>query len=83
MTCSLTSGGMQVCRRFSPATLIENQIVSLLKEADAGRRISENRRHSGISAITVTTGKLQGGSEVSDRRRMKELDHENSWLKQR
>ncbi|MDF0677245.1 MAG: hypothetical protein P0120_23355 [Nitrospira sp.] len=44
--------------------------MSLLKEADAGRRISEIRRHSGISAITVTTGKLQGDSEVSDMKRM-------------
>ena len=60
----------------------ETQIVSLLKEADAGRPVIEIWRHYGISSATYDKWKAKyGGLEASDVKRLKELEHENSRLK--
>ena len=60
----------------------ETQIVSILKEADAGRPVNEIWRHYGISAATHYKWKAKyGGLEVSDVKRLKELEYEHSWLK--
>ena len=60
----------------------ETQIVSILKEADAGRPVNEIWRSYGISSATYYKGKATyGGLEASDIKRLKELEHENGRLK--
>jgi len=60
----------------------ETQIVSILKEADAGMSIKELCRKHGISDATYYNWKSKyGGMEASDLRRQKELESENSKLK--
>jgi putative transposase len=60
----------------------ETQIVSMLKEADAGRPVDEIWRNYGSSSATYYTWKAKyGGLEASDIKRLKELEHENSKLK--
>ena len=60
----------------------ETQIVSILKSADAGMRVSELCRKHGISEATYYKWKSKyGGMEASELRRVKELEAENSKLK--
>jgi len=60
----------------------ETQIVSILKEADAGRPVNEIWRKYGISSATYYKWKAKyGGVEASDIKRLKELERENSKLK--
>ena len=60
----------------------ETQIVSILKEADAGRPVNEIWRTYSISSATYDKWKAKyGGVEASDIKRLKELEHENSKLK--
>ena len=64
------------------STFTETQIVSILKEADAGRPVNEIWRSDSISSATYYTWKAKyGGLEASDIKRLKELEHENSKLK--
>lgn len=60
----------------------ETQIMTILKEADAGRPVTEIWRKYGISSATYYKWKAKyGGLEASDIKRLKELEHENSKLK--
>lgn len=60
----------------------ESQIVAVLKEAESGVSVQEVCRRHGISDATYYNWKSRyGGMEVSDLRRMKELEQENSKLK--
>lgn len=60
----------------------ESQIVGILKEADAGLQVKEICRKYGISDATYYKWKSKyGGLEVSDVRRMRELEAENAKLK--
>ena len=60
----------------------EAQIVSILKEADVVRPVSEIWRSYGISSATYYKWKAKcGGLEASDIKRLKELAQENSKLK--
>ena len=60
----------------------EAQIVTILKEADAGRPVNEIWRQYGISSATYYKWKAKyGGLEVSDVRRLKALEQESSRLK--
>ena len=60
----------------------ETQIVSILKEADAGRPVKELCRHHGISDATYYNWKSKyGGMNASDLKRMKEMEEEMSKLK--
>jgi putative transposase len=60
----------------------ESQIIGILKEADAGLQVKEICRKYGISDATYYTWKKKyGGLEVSDVRRMRELEAENAKLK--
>ena len=60
----------------------ETQIVSMLKEADAGRPVNEIWRKDAISSATYYKWKAKyGGLEASDVKRLRELAHENSKLK--
>lgn len=60
----------------------ENQIVGILKEVEAGRLVKDVCREHGISDATYYQWKSKyGGMEVSDIRRLKELEEENRKLK--
>lgn len=60
----------------------ESQIVGILKEADSGVMVKDVCRKYGISDATYYKWKSKyGGLEVSDVRRMRELEAENSRLK--
>ena len=60
----------------------ESQIVGILKEADSGVMVKDICRKYGISDATYYKWKSKyGGLEVSDVRRMRELEAENSKLK--
>jgi len=60
----------------------ESQIVSFLKEAEAGRKVSEICREHGVStAIFYQWRSKYGGMEASDMKRLKELQSENEKLK--
>jgi putative transposase len=60
----------------------EEQIVSVLKEAEAGRKVQDICRKHGISEHTFYRWKAKyGGLEVSDTRRLKSLEDENRRLK--
>ena len=60
----------------------ESQIISVLKEADAGMKVEELCRKHGISNATYYNWKSKyGGMEASDVKRLKELEEENAKLK--
>ena len=60
----------------------EAQIVGILKEADAGLPVQDVCRTHGISRATFYGWKSKyGGMEVSELRRVKDLEVENARLK--
>jgi len=60
----------------------ETQIVSILKEADAGVPVKDLCRKHGISDATYYNWKSRyGGMEASDLKRLKEMERELSQLK--
>ena len=60
----------------------ETEIVSILKQADAGIPVKDICRQAGISAATYYAWKSKyGGMDASELRRVKELESENSRLK--
>ena len=60
----------------------EAQIVSILKQGDAGVPVKDLCRQTGISTATYYLWKSKyGGMEASDLRRVKELEAENAKLK--
>lgn len=60
----------------------ESQIVAILQEADAGVPVNEIWRQHGISSATYYKWKAKyGGLDVSELKRTKELETENSKLK--
>jgi putative transposase len=61
----------------------EEQIIAVLKESEAGIKTSELCRNHGISETTFYKWKDKfGGMTVSEARRLKGLEQENSRLKQ-
>jgi len=60
----------------------ETQIVSILKQADAGIPVKDVCRQAGISTPTYYQWKSKyGGMGASDLKRVKELEAENARLK--
>ena len=60
----------------------ETQIVSILKQADAGVAIGELCRKAGISTATYYAWKAKyGGMGVSELKKARELESENTKLK--
>ena len=60
----------------------ETQIVSILKQADAGMAVKDLCRKAGISVATYYQWKSKyGGMEASDLKRVRELESENARLK--
>jgi len=61
----------------------EEQIIGILKQAQAGMKIVDLCRMHGISDVTFYTWRSKyGGMEVSDAKRLKHLEDENRKLKQ-
>jgi putative transposase len=59
------------------------QIIGILKEAEAGLPVKELCRKHGVSDATIYNWKSKfGDMTVSDARRLKELETENQRLKQ-
>ena len=64
-------------KRFS-----EEQIIGILKEAEAGAVVTKLCRKHGMSGPTFYAWKAKyGGLEVSEARRLKALEDENARLK--
>ncbi len=62
--------------------LSEEQIIGVLKEAEAGAKTKDLCRKHGISDATFYNWKAKyGGMTVSEARRLKELEAENTRLK--
>jgi len=60
----------------------ETQIVAILKQADAGMPIKQLCREGGFSDATFYKWRARfGGMDVSDAKRLKELEGENAKLK--
>jgi len=64
------------------ARFSEEQIIGILREADGGAKVTELCRRHGISDATFYTWRSKyGGLEISEVRRLKQLEEENRRLK--
>lgn len=60
----------------------EEQIIGVLKQHEAGRKVTDLAREIGVSEATIYTWKSKyGGMEVSEAQRLKRLEDENRRLK--
>ncbi len=60
----------------------EEQIIGILKQHESGVRVPELARQHGISEGSIYRWKARfGGMEVSEAKRLRELETENSKLK--
>ena len=60
----------------------EEQIIAILREQEAGAKTADLCRRHGISSATFYAWKAKyGGMEVSEARRLKALEDENTRLK--
>jgi putative transposase len=64
------------------ARFSEEQIIEVLKEAEGGTKVTELCRRHGISDATFYTWRSKyGGLEISEMRRLRQLEEENRRLK--
>ena len=60
----------------------EEQIIAVLKEAEAGAKTGELARRHGVSEATIYNWRAKyGGLEVSEARRLRALEDQNAKLK--
>ena len=60
----------------------EEQIITILKEHEAGSTVVDLARHHGVAENTIYRWKSKyGGMEVSDAKRLRALESENAKLK--
>jgi putative transposase len=60
----------------------EGQIIGVLKELEAGRKVAEVAREIGVGEATLYQWKSKyGGMDVNEARRLRELEEENRRLK--
>ena len=68
---------------MKPRRFTEEQIIGILKQAQPGMKIVDLCRTHGISDVTFYNWRTKyGGMEVSDAKRLKQLEDENKKLKQ-
>jgi putative transposase len=61
----------------------DEQIIAILKEAEAGAQVTDLCRRVGISGHTFYRWRSKyGGMEVNEARRLKQVEDENKELKQ-
>ena len=61
----------------------EEQIIGVLKQLEAGRKVVEVAREIGVSEATLYQWKSKyGGMQASDVKRLRALEEENRRLKQ-
>jgi putative transposase len=61
----------------------EEQIIGLLKEAEAGRRVADVCREHGVAEATFYRWKSKySGMDVNDAKKLRALEDENRRLKQ-
>jgi putative transposase len=64
------------------AKFTEEQIISVLREAEAGRPVKELARAHGVTETTFYRWKAKyGGLQVSEAKRLRALEDENRKLK--
>jgi putative transposase len=74
----MTPGGPKMKRK----RYTEEQIISILKEHEAGAKVEALSRRHGVCENTIYRWKSKfGGMEISDAKRLRELEQENSKLK--
>jgi putative transposase len=62
--------------------LRDEQILAIVKEGEAGRRVADLSRAYGITEQTYSRWKAKyGGMELSETQRLKQLEDENRRLK--
>jgi putative transposase len=60
----------------------EEQIIGVLKEHEAGAKTADLAREPGVSEATLYNWKAKyGGMDVSEAKRLKQLEEENAKLK--
>lgn len=60
----------------------ETQIISILKQQEAGIAVKDLAREHGVSEATIYNWKAKyGGMEANEVKRMKDLEEENGRLK--
>jgi putative transposase len=65
------------------STFTEEQILAIVKEGEAGRKVADLCRTHGISEQTYYRWKAKyGGMELSEMQRLKQVEDENRRLKQ-
>ena len=61
----------------------EEQIISILREGEAGRKVDELCREHGVAKHTYYRWKAKyGGLQVDEAKRLRQLEDENRRLKQ-
>ena len=68
---------------MKPKTYSEEQIIGALQEADNGASVQDVCRRLGVSRVTFYRWKAKfSGMQVSDAKRLRQLEDENRRLKQ-
>ncbi len=69
-------------REMKQGRFSESQIVAILKQQDSGQTVAQITREHGVSEATFYNWKAKyGGLQVSEVKRLKDLEDENRRLK--
>jgi putative transposase len=69
-------------RRLQSTRFTEEQIIGVLKEHEAGAKTGDLARKHGVSEATLYNWKAKyGGMDVSEAKRLRQLEDENAKLK--